>query len=103
MILSTVTLFFYLYFLVEASIADNFTAVGVAVVGAIASVINTYILTRERTDRREHRENVKKAIKDGGLVAMVPERIVNEVEGGTTHEHIDPTQPDATPVTDPGA
>lgn len=62
-----------------ADIGPNETQVALALIGAIASLVNTLYLGRARHDRKKHEEDVRQAIAGRGLVAMVPEKVVRDV------------------------
>lgn len=63
-----------------ADIAPGFAAVIVAIVGATASIVNTFLITSDRTERRKHQDAVRKAIDENKLVAMIPENVVRDIE-----------------------
>lgn len=63
-----------------ADFGPNETQVALAFIGAFSSTLTAFLVGRERRDRKVNQQRQADAIKAGGLVAMVPEQVVRDVQ-----------------------
>lgn len=63
-----------------ADIGPNETQVLLAGIAAVSSLVNVLYNRRNTAERRQYQAQVKDAIQNQGLVAMVPEQVVKDVQ-----------------------